>query len=628
MSHFLQQIVIIGHDNVRRTLNKFDAGVNIISGRGSKGLSSIAHIFEYCVGAPRCRIPTGKVREFAAWYFLVLQVRDERIIIGRRAPANIDVVSADAYFDRGVNPTIPIKIESNMLIHTACGFLAESLGIPASAMLLGTKRLEYGRIAISDLLPFLVQPQGIICSNELFERVDTRNQREQRDEVFNIALGLTSAALLKLRAKREQLIEEKNRVVKRQAKSEKLFRDTLQGFQSLWQKGVAVGLLPDKRIESVDEVKDALGRVQQNPAPTEADIAAGHQQLMNARARSDELRHQIRSLSADLDRCLEIKQAAEKADSALGTEAARMRMVDLLGTPTEEKWPCPVCGTCIGPEIEGRIRQMQTKLDDDIHYVRSIPPELTATERTLRNQLEEQNRKLKIVDAEIRELQARLKVPTLTQERIQHERLIGAFEDRLTRAAHMKSPRSNDEELDTINRELAELEKQLASDEFDRIKREIISRINERLMFWASELEGLDLSEGRLRFSGDFSTIARIQDDRSEPLAVLGGAGQLVRYHLVAMLALHEQLLRNHFIPPIVFFDQPSQPFFPSDNDPAKTDVNAVRALYRLLFKFAEITENRVQVVVLDHADFSNDDPRFDAAMKYEWHQEEDGLIE
>jgi len=46
-----------------------------------------------------------------------------------------------------------------------------------------------------------------------------------------------------------------------------------------------------------------------------------------------------------------------------------------------------------------------------------------------------------------------------------------------------------------------------------------------------------------------------------------------------------------------------------------------------LLFRIAERQGNRLQIIALDHADFSADDERFRSARKYDWHGE-DGLIE
>ncbi|KYG10181.1 hypothetical protein BE21_13550 [Sorangium cellulosum] len=98
-------------------------------------------------------------------------------------------------------------------------------------------------------------------------------------------------------------------------------------------------------------------------------------------------------------------------------------------------------------------------------------------------------------------------------------------------------------------------------------------------------------------------------------------------YHLCALLGLHWHLKdTNSFVPRLVVFDQPSQAYFPSDGDQKGTDWDAVRSIYEMLFRFVMDTENQIQVLALDHADFSRQDDRFRAAVRANWHGY-DGLI-
>jgi hypothetical protein len=93
----------------------------------------------------------------------------------------------------------------------------------------------------------------------------------------------------------------------------------------------------------------------------------------------------------------------------------------------------------------------------------------------------------------------------------------------------------------------------------------------------------------------------------------MGSQANIVGYHLVAHLALHRWFVQQRRpVPRFVFFDQPTQPFYPdevrSEADEAISDEDRIRVaeLFALLRDVATELEE-LQIIVPDHANLPDD---------------------
>ncbi|KKB76505.1 hypothetical protein VW35_17070 [Devosia soli] len=60
--------------------------VNVITGWSSTGKSAITSIIDYVLGAGKCAIPVGVIRDKAAWYGLTLDTAIGPVRVARRRP--------------------------------------------------------------------------------------------------------------------------------------------------------------------------------------------------------------------------------------------------------------------------------------------------------------------------------------------------------------------------------------------------------------------------------------------------------------------------------------------------------------------------------------------------------------
>ncbi len=630
MTPFLKSIVINGYDGKQRTL-EFQSGVNIITGVGSKGKSAIVRIVEYCFGAPYCRIPVGKVRDFAAWYFLILNVRGRRMILGRRAPQEPAKSSDEAFFDDSRNATIPSLVKANTLIGYACKKLGEHMGVPSEAFRLDTNALVFGNVEVRDLLPLMLQPQDIIASQNLFIPIprDGKIEANHWTEVVKIALRIISPELLAVRAERNRLIKAKESLNRRRRDSDKLRAEPLRRIHALWEGARNAGLVPEARIESVNDAKAILEKLD-NGSLTEPQVATTNNQLAaELEAQSQASRRRIKRINDELKQIAKIRNTSHDVHQSLAMQSGRLRVVDLLGAPMQEETPCPLCGSKLAPNAN-ILNDLQATLDEDLIYVRTIPPELDTAEEKLQRELNEENNRMGKIENQLKDLQKQEIAPTLTAERIHRERLIGALGQEL-RWAPISPTVDFTAELQKAQAHLETVDERIRLSTPEEHEGDVRKSLRDLLTALASHFPRLDLRSGALVFDNAFSTIERIVGSTRAPLAVLGAAENFVMYHLCALLGLHVQLISNKsFVPPLLILDQPSQTHFPTESDPNRTDLNAVKAIYDLLFKVVEdlaTSGASLQIIVLDHADFSRDDERFRNAVKYDWHGDE-GLVE
>lgn len=121
----------------------------------------------------------------------------------------------------------------------------------------------------------------------------------------------------------------------------------------------------------------------------------------------------------------------------------------------------------------------------------------------------------------------------------------------------------------------------------------------------------LDIKNLTLRISA--------KNGREDYLWEIGSGANWMGYHVAVMLSLHEYFLslEESPVPNFVIFDQPSQVYFPETwpgvpdpkNRPPKDisaysdDILRVHKIFEACQEAIRSTKNRLQVIVIDHAD-------------------------
>ncbi len=107
---------------------------------------------------------------------------------------------------------------------------------------------------------------------------------------------------------------------------------------------------------------------------------------------------------------------------------------------------------------------------------------------------------------------------------------------------------------------------------------------------------------------------------RRDHLWEIGSGANHMGYHIATLLALHEHFLNvsHNPVPQFLIVDQPSQAFFPEGWPPRSAqnktgklpeqpmpsdDIARVNRIFRAFSEASVRTKNRLQIIVIDHAD-------------------------
>jgi hypothetical protein len=82
MMCYIKYIGVIDNNNNVHSI-PFQPGLNIVTGKSSKGKSAILDIFDYCMGSSENTIPEGIITERAKLFFTVLRFPSFAVVIGR-----------------------------------------------------------------------------------------------------------------------------------------------------------------------------------------------------------------------------------------------------------------------------------------------------------------------------------------------------------------------------------------------------------------------------------------------------------------------------------------------------------------------------------------------------------------
>lgn len=172
-------------------------GLNIITGRSSTGKSAIIELFDYCTGNSENTIPEGVITDNAELYFVVIHAKETYLVIARtqnkkstEAFYKIETEEIDiehlgkAYF----------KQEYFVQLKSFRDELGRFFGINISDTDESEEALKFkprkGRPSFRNMVSFMLQHQNLVANkHSLFYRFDEKEKRERVIDEFKIFAG-------------------------------------------------------------------------------------------------------------------------------------------------------------------------------------------------------------------------------------------------------------------------------------------------------------------------------------------------------------------------------------------------------------------------------------------------------
>lgn len=621
----------------------FKPGLNIVTGKSSKGKSAILDIFDYCLGSSEDTIPEGIITERAKTFFTVLRFPTIAVIVGRISSSNrcfLRELSGPA-----ADNVLQLIEEDVKAFFTENFFQAKADFIKSLGRYFGVtlENIDTDPLqkeitgkwsatpSVRSFPSFMLQHQNLVANRHaVFYRFEEKRKRDQAIEHFQIFMNIVGEDYFDLAKLRTEAMYELKRAMAQKPKQEKIKEDHLSEFAFLLKEYEALAGQPLTELTPEEiwaKPKPALERL--------TGISVRVDGLSSAfESRRTELRTSKAELMASIQKALNTRYLLNVSTEQASGYADSVTALAIPKTSNLEHAACPICAS-----QSDVAEEEANKLSAAIHWLNgelklsSYAREGFGKERRdiedqlkrLRGDLALVEKALKPLDDEADRLERSKSAESAAQKA--KLKLEIAIERRIA-----NPPSEVDGMVEFWQKKVDELENQMSKYDVDSKLRALQNDINKKMKAIGKDFDFEDTyREGSLRF--DLETFD-LWHETQRPggvnkkvfLRSMGSGANWLYSHLTLFLALHYQFAAHPKckVPPILFLDQPTQVYFPSTDDSeefkaddlrgdsksTKTvdeDVDTVSKMFTTLAKFCDETFKETgetpQIIVCDHAD-------------------------
>lgn len=620
MKSYIKAIIIFNENDEKR-LVPLKQGVNIITGESKTGKSALVEIIDYCLCSTRCTIPKGKITDFSYLYVLVMGIGDNTYIIARynwdnggkmyfskeEKDFNYKVLSLDYFSEK---PTLPYK-DAQYEIECALGLFVTNMATDADQ--------QGKKASLRNMVSYLFQHQNLMASKfALFYRFSDYYKRKDIIDQFPVFAGMISqeyySDLIQLNTLKAQL-KQKYKRQKANEKSTAYIKENLSplltDYFALLEKDF------DDKISAQKMLKMAsnLPEFDDTQLFGESKIAERYSVLNEE---LEELRNEEREI------LLKIKNIDNA--SKTGNEFTEMLMDLKQQTTVAEieatEYICPLCGHDCQEiaENDSQLIEATEWLDNELKITEKYTADFSEDVRKLKDEHSK-------IDAKIKEVWKQIKM--VEQKFISSKALVSKREKvnyakaRIALYAEMSDSgifETVDEDIAELKEKIQQLEEKIQGFDVDTKKAKAQAFLSENMnrlslsLDFEDEYLPINLNFGLLDETFD---IYQYQNNREKiHLYEMGSGANWVSCHIALFLSFLRYFAKqdNSPMPLFMFFDQPSQVYFPQgdskDDEITQADLMAVNKMYKTIFdeinSIGEDTGILPQIIIVDHVDGNN----------------------
>lgn len=637
MTFQIKAIHLFNALGARRTLSFRLNAVNIVTGRSATGKSSIIDILDYCMGSSSYHVAAGVIRQTVQLYALELVTRDGILLVGRPAPADNRATSTQmhiSYRDRDAEPPQLAECVMNSNLESGIAVLSQVTGIADNMTDSANGRRATFDASIRHALFFCIQTQGEIANQDiLFHKQGEERIPQAIRDVLPYFLGVIDPQYV---VKREllRLRERELRELERRSSDETALAQAPGRATGLVSEAVAVGLLTQPtsltRSSAVRALADILDvDVEMSPHSDLSDEMAA---TLDAR---QELRIAYSEFRAEVRRLRKLARYEDDFRGEAGERLSRLHSLDLLRLPAGTETPndqCPLCDSLLSDPVTSvaHIQQQVAQVSREIADVSQDRPRVQAAVGAAEGRLSELTILLAANQQDIERMSESIEtfdaIREISLQRAAVRGRVSLFLDSVSRETESVFMTDRLEELRS---EVEILRGELDVDAAAERLASALSRISYQITQIATKLD-LEHSPAPVRLDSRALTVIVDTSSGSYRLREIGSGANWLGYHLATLIGLHTYFAENaRPVPHFLVLDQPSQVYFPPDAAGPEVlgddDHASLARVFDVLFQFVAETEGGFQVLVLEHADLSED--RFADAVIERWRADGQALI-
>ena len=620
MKSYIKAIIIFNKNDEKR-LVPLKQGVNIITGESKTGKSALVEIIDYCLCSTRCTIPKGKITDFSYLYVLVMGIGDNTYIIARynwdnggkmyfskeEKDFNYKVLSLSYFSEK---PTLPCK-DAQYEIECALGLFVTNMATDADQ--------QGKKASLRNMVSYLFQHQNLMASKfALFYRFSDYYKRKDIIDQFPVFAGMISqeyySDLIQLNTLKAQL-KQKYKRQKANEKSTAYIKENLSplltDYFALLEKDF------DDKISAQKMLKMAsnLPEFDDTQLFGESKIAERYSVLNEE---LEELRNEEREI------LLKIKNIDNA--SKTGNEFTEMLMDLKQQTTVAEieatEYICPLCGHDCQEiaENDSQLIEATEWLDNELKITEKYTADFSEDVRKLKDEHSKIDEKIKEVWKQIKMVEQKFissKALVSKREKVNYAKARIALYAEMSDSGIFETV---DEDIAELKEKIQQLEEKIQGFDVDTKKAKaqaFLSKNMNRLSLsldFEDEYRPINLNFGLLDETFD---IYQYQNNREKiHLYEMGSGANWVSCHIALFLSFLRYFAKqdNSPMPLFMFFDQPSQVYFPQgdskDDEITQADLMAVNKMYKTIFdeinSIGEETGILPQIIIVDHVDGKN----------------------
>jgi hypothetical protein len=623
----IESIGIYNAEGDRRLIT-FHTGLNIVTGWSGTGKSSLLDIAEFCLGRTQPTYPEGALTDAVSWFSLTVVHEGTRVFIARPAPPRGQKTTHQAMIRVGVggNEVDGSELEVNADASTVREQLTRLVGIPPHDVRIATPARQRLETSIAQALFYCFQAENELTNKQqLFHRANDQEEFEAIRETLPYFLGAVELNTVDLRRQldeaRRDLRRAETRLAQQQATTERL--DAEVGVLLTQARALGLVVAPAQADDDLDPFA-LLREAGSANLEEDAELGDAPEQYRQLREHQRELVEQL--LQAQEQAALARRFAAQRQlfEDEVQEQRVRLQTINLLpgaetgrddagrsqsADSTASTANCPLCGSTLAEHdvATEALRASVKELDDRLAKVADLEPRAATQLEALEAQIVGVRARLRDVDLELAGLAAaEVALSDVREVRSQRAFLQGRI------SAYLEASRPADDSA-VLSRRVVELRARvteleaLADLDVQRQRVDSILQFVSSYMTDYAQRLGREHSEYSVRLDPERLTVVADTPTGPIELSRMGSQANIVGYHLAAHLALHRWFIeRERPVPRFVFFDQPTQPFYPdevrseSHEQLSDEDDISVGEWFALLRAVAQ--EFDLQIIVPDHA--------------------------
>ena len=608
MQFKIEKIILIMNDKKKREV-KFHDGVNIISGKSQTGKSALIDIIDYCLLSTNCTIPHGIIYDTVQIYCLVLWINNKRLILGRDKPFgdksnkiflreinndfNSNLIDID-FFEKYENYYTSKKQFKDYQIRNI-------LNIP-----IVVNNLSETRLSFRSMTSFMFQHQNLMASKfALFYRLDsfTRAKDTQRD--FKVFMNIENFDFMQVQEELEQIKKalakikkgEKFFVNKFQGLLDQLKNDCINFYATLGKSEAMIKKITDADFYKILGYKQIISNIIDYPLDNDIpkELTKIKEEMEIVYLKMSEINMQLEDIEQYNNELIDTKN-----------------MIDIEMNINKDS-TCPLCNQTYTNEPTQYVKAKE-KIKTEIQDIESTIPKVVTQGKKLKESLNQNKSIYKALKYNYQILNKRHK--NIASEEEKKERLIkykNQIENKLQILRDFQ--KFNNEDKNKLLERQKELEKDKGFD-FTQARKNAEFKISEYMNEVINNGLGLEsgLGDANLYFDVKEFSLYQKKDKQDIYLSEMGSGSNWLNCHIALMLGLHKYIALNNLqIPSFLFFDQPSQVYFPSeknmknDTEKEKSDRETVKDIFQKIIENVDSInsdkncKSKIQLFITDH---------------------------